>query len=85
VSDEEAFHRLLDADPDNFDARAIFADWLEEQGSWKAAGYRWMWRNERRASPTKMYRKWGWYYWGHDPEPDLWREEGSGVESASRQ
>jgi len=47
VATEDDFHRLLDAEPDNFDARGIFADWLEQCGDWRAAGYRWMWEKEK--------------------------------------
>jgi uncharacterized protein (TIGR02996 family) len=39
---EDAFQTALDAEPDNFSMRLVFADWLEEAGDWRAEGYRWM-------------------------------------------
>lgn len=37
---EDEFQAALDADPSNHFLREVFADWLEEQGDARAAGYR---------------------------------------------
>jgi uncharacterized protein (TIGR02996 family) len=42
MTDETAFQAALDAEPSNSGMRLVFADWLEEHGDWRAAGYRWM-------------------------------------------
>ena len=42
VIDEDAFQTALDTNPADFAVRLIFADWLEDRGDWRAAGYRWM-------------------------------------------
>lgn len=38
--DEAAFQALLDEHPDDHTTRLVFADWLEERGDPRAAGYR---------------------------------------------
>ena len=40
MTTEEDFHRHLDAHPDDHQTRQVFADFLEEQGDPRAAGYR---------------------------------------------
>lgn len=40
MSDEDAFHARLDADPKDTPGRLVFADWLDERGDPRAAGYR---------------------------------------------
>ncbi len=40
VVTEEDFQRALDANPDDWQTRLVFADWLEEQGDARAEGYR---------------------------------------------
>lgn len=40
MTDEEAFHAALDADPTASLTRRAFADWLEERDDPRAAGYR---------------------------------------------
>lgn len=44
MTTEDDFHRLLDADPSDWQTRLIFADWLEERGDPRAEGYRVMGR-----------------------------------------
>jgi hypothetical protein len=39
-------------------ACAVFADWLEEQGDWRAVGYRWLSRNRKLPRPTGEYFTW---------------------------
>lgn len=45
--DEVTFQAALDAEPDNFALRLVFADWLEERGDPRAVGYRWMGQSEK--------------------------------------
>src|SRR5207249_3434931 len=65
--------RLLDQ---YFDTCAVFADWLEEQGDWRAGGYRWI--SQNRKMPRQGFMTWDWWRFGdtwrtaeHLP-PDLW-------------
>jgi uncharacterized protein (TIGR02996 family) len=55
MTEETAFQAALDAEPGNSGLRLVFADWLEERGDWRAAGYRWM----------GEHRKWP-YDWSKD-------------------
>ncbi len=40
MTDEDAFHAALDANPADSTLRLIFADWLEDRDDPRAAGYR---------------------------------------------
>jgi uncharacterized protein (TIGR02996 family) len=40
MTDEEAFQAILDANPEDFHTRLVFADWLQERGDPRADGYR---------------------------------------------
>jgi uncharacterized protein (TIGR02996 family) len=40
VTTEEDFQTALDANPDDWQTRLVFADWLEERADPRAAGYR---------------------------------------------
>lgn len=40
MTTEDDFQRQLDANPDDHQTRLVFADWLEEHGDPRAAGYR---------------------------------------------
>jgi uncharacterized protein (TIGR02996 family) len=40
VTTEDDFQKALDADPEDWQTRLVFADWLEEQGDPRADGYR---------------------------------------------
>ncbi len=40
MTTEEDFQAMLDANPHDHVTRAVFADWLEERGDERAAGYR---------------------------------------------
>jgi uncharacterized protein (TIGR02996 family) len=61
MTDEDAFQLALDADPSNHATRLVFADWLEEQGDWRAEGYRWMGANEKWPCPPERSKSNGWY------------------------
>lgn len=49
MTDERAFQAGLDDNPADHELRLVFADWLEERGDWRAAGYRFM--GEHRKYP----------------------------------
>lgn len=40
MNTEDDFHALLDSDVTDYQTRAVLADWLEERGDGRAAGYR---------------------------------------------
>lgn len=40
MTTEDDFQRQLDAHPDDWQARLVYADWLEERGDPRAEGYR---------------------------------------------
>jgi uncharacterized protein (TIGR02996 family) len=65
MTDERAFQAGLDQNPANHELRLVFADWLEERGDWRAAGYRFM--GERRKYPQYFIHRlkgqppdWNW-------------------------
>lgn len=73
--DEEAFHRAIAADVSNSTNRLVFSDWLEEQGDWRAEGYREM--GEKGLYPSEFattvrtpeeYRRQAWWQAGWPPE-----------------
>ena len=40
MTTEDDFQRVLDAQPDDWQTRLVFADWLQERGDPRATGYR---------------------------------------------
>ena len=65
MTTESDFQTALDADPTDWQTRLVFADWLEEQGDSRVAGYRRM--GELRVSvikyqsiPIDKSGRWGW-------------------------
>ncbi len=63
--DEETMQRSIDAEwppPEEEAPRLIFADWLEEQGDWRAEGYRWMGYNHKYPKDYRLRKGivWGW-------------------------
>lgn len=40
MTEEDAFHAMIDAAPEDNAPRLVFADWLEERGDERAEGYR---------------------------------------------
>jgi uncharacterized protein (TIGR02996 family) len=45
---EEPFQLAIEAEPWKWSNYLMFADWLEEQGDWRAPGYRWLGENRKR-------------------------------------
>jgi uncharacterized protein (TIGR02996 family) len=76
MTDESAFQAALDADPANFALRLVFADWLEERGDRRAAGYRWM--GEQRKWPydwskNAMITSFDTFDWFMEGSPVQWK------------
>ena len=65
--DEAVFQAALADDPTSSGTRLVFADWLEEQGDPRAAGYRWMGENGKwpydwpKASGSVRNDTYDWY------------------------
>jgi len=45
---EAEFRKAINSEPDNWAMYLVFADWLEDRGDWRAAGYRWMGETKHR-------------------------------------
>jgi uncharacterized protein (TIGR02996 family) len=64
MTDEHAFQTALDENPANHAMRLVFADWLEERGDWRAAGYRYMGAHQKfpafERHPMQGYGRWAW-------------------------
>ena len=54
VTTEDDFQRALDAQPDDWQTRLVFADWLDEHGDPRAAGYRALVAIGKRAKACQM-------------------------------
>jgi uncharacterized protein (TIGR02996 family) len=66
VTSEDDFQRQLDAQPDDWQTRLVFADWLDERGDPRAEGYRAL--GILRRVPQRRSEAWGpkmrWvYFW----------------------
>lgn len=53
MTNEQDFHDILDKNPDDHHTRLVFADWLEEHGDPRAAGYRALGKLRIRPERTK--------------------------------
>jgi hypothetical protein len=74
----DAFHALLDCDPQDWLIRSLLADWYADQGNWMAEDcLRWQAREKKRPRYSPPYRQsWRWfdlaeYGENDDPESDL--------------
>jgi uncharacterized protein (TIGR02996 family) len=56
MTTEDDFQRALDASPDDWQTRLVFADFLEERGDPRAEGYRALGVNRRRPWPEFLTR-----------------------------
>ncbi len=75
MTDEAAFQAAIDADPANVALRLVFADWLEERGDWRAAGYRWMGEHCKWPydwSKNAMITVYDTFDWFIDGSPTQW-------------
>lgn len=72
MTDDATWIRLLDAEPDNWGARLIYSDWLEEQDEGeRAEGQRFQAENQKRPEPPETHESkfgWGecWNWWSVD-------------------
>ncbi len=60
MTTEDDFQHALDTNPEDWHTRLVFADWLDERGDERAAGYRAM--GLRRVAPT-LWRGAGVWVW----------------------
>lgn len=62
---ETAFQAALEEDPTSSATRLVFADWLEEQGDPRAAGYRWMGNNGKypKEATSLLFIGESWDWW----------------------
>ncbi len=71
MTSEDDFQAALDANPEDWHTRLVFADWLQEHDDRRAEGYRALGVNRRRpyglnaASPDQ-----GWADWYNQAHPD---------------
>jgi uncharacterized protein (TIGR02996 family) len=84
VTTEEDFQRALDANPEDWQARLVFADWLDERGDLRAEGYRALGRLRLRPYPMDNSRHW-WTAEGDGPPtfnhlPPDWFEKVAGYQ-----
>jgi uncharacterized protein (TIGR02996 family) len=54
MTTEDDFQSALDATPEDWQTRLVFADWLEERGDLRAEGYRALGRLAKRSMLCKM-------------------------------
>ena len=74
MTTEDDFHRALDARPDDWQTRLVFADWLEDRADPRAEGYRALGRLRKRPfvggydnRPSEQYSGAAWF--GHALDP----------------
>lgn len=60
MTTEDDFQRRLDNKPNDFLTRLVFADWLEERGDVRAAGYRLMGMRRIRPQVYHITNRWSW-------------------------
>lgn len=57
MTTEDDFHKALDAQPDDWHARLVLADFLEDRGDPRAAGYRALGARQMLASHANNYNR----------------------------
>jgi uncharacterized protein (TIGR02996 family) len=75
VTTEDDFQSALDANPDDWQTRLVFADWLQERGDPRAEGYRALGRNRfypyvHNPKPGQQDRFRGAAWWSPGAEKD---------------
>jgi uncharacterized protein (TIGR02996 family) len=71
VTTEDDFHTALDANPEDWQTRLVFADWLEERGDPRAEGYRAL--GARRLRPNKWVQLPDVFHWWWGGDEVFWR------------
>jgi uncharacterized protein (TIGR02996 family) len=64
MTTEDDFQRMLDGNPGDHLTRLVFADWLEEQGDPRAAGYRALATRRKRPAQCTNGPDEAWIYGG---------------------
>lgn len=62
MTTEDDFQRALDANPEDWQIRLVFADWLQDQGDPRAEGYRALGSLRRAPTWSASSTAAGWYY-----------------------
>jgi uncharacterized protein (TIGR02996 family) len=62
MNEEEAFQAALDANPDDWQTRLVFADWLQERNDPRAEGYRVLGTRRHRPGRSNMSSRESQYY-----------------------
>ena len=70
MTSEDDFQRALDADPDDWQTRLVFADWLQDRDDQRAEGYRALGLNQR-VPIRRSARRWAWYSCRHTTGDDV--------------
>lgn len=77
MAENAEFERGLDAEPENWNLRLVYADWLDEHGDQELAfAQRWMAKYQKRPSDNQIMRRPGEpmnYY----PNSWMWWESGN--------
>ena len=86
MTTEDDFQAALDADPENWQTRLVFADWLQERGDPRAEGYRALGVLRRRPfrwgtrTPTRR----GWSYHSGEGSSDASDHRANGIQRRGR-
>src|SRR5262249_3250684 len=64
VTTEEDFQKALDKNPDDWQTRLVFADWLQERGDVRAEGYRAIGAQRMRPNRWEQGKKKFHWWWG---------------------
>jgi uncharacterized protein (TIGR02996 family) len=81
VTTEDDFRGALDANPEDWQTRLVFADWLQERGDQRADGYRALGVLRLKAWYYETVEGWGWFHpdWIDIPEPEIMRRVRSSI------
>lgn len=60
MTTEDDFQRKLDENPNDWQTRIVFADWLEDRGDERATGYRFMGMRRLRPHSYHITKRWSW-------------------------
>jgi uncharacterized protein (TIGR02996 family) len=79
LTTEDDFHRAIDANPEDWQTRQVFADWLDDRSDPRAAGYRAIATRQRR--PLRSHSKDREACWWHCPPKDTVKDTHNDVPS----
>lgn len=79
MTTEDDFQAALDAHPEDWQTRLVFADWLEERGDVRAGGYRAMGASRVHPFTPQTTHYWistgHWWYWANGAEVHQLQED----------